>query len=96
MQMPSITEREIFALFRKIVKEEGTTILMAAHDPLVNEYVDGVLQLSDGHSSRGDLTPRHCSFAQFRGLVTGIREAARSSGTAMYAPFGSRISSRAI
>ena len=42
------TAREIFTLFREIVKAEGATILMAAHDPLVDEYVDGVLQLSDG------------------------------------------------
>ena len=42
------TAREIFALFREIVRQEGATILMAAHDPLVDEYVDEVLQLSDG------------------------------------------------
>lgn len=42
------TAREIFTLFREIVKKEGATILIAAHDPLVDEYVDGVLQLSDG------------------------------------------------
>ena len=42
------TAREIFALFREIVEGEGATILMAAHDPLVDEYVDEVLQLSDG------------------------------------------------
>jgi len=33
---------------REIVENEGATILMAAHDPLVDEYVDRVLQLSDG------------------------------------------------
>jgi putative ABC transport system ATP-binding protein len=37
------TAREIFTLFREIVDGEGATILMAAHDPLVDEYVDGVL-----------------------------------------------------
>ncbi len=42
------TAREIFTLFREIVEREGATILLAAHDPLVDEYVDGVLQLSDG------------------------------------------------
>ena len=42
------TAREIFTLFREIVEKEGATILMAAHDPLVDEYVDEVLQLSDG------------------------------------------------
>ena len=47
-KLDTTTAREIFALFREIVEEEGATILMAAHDPLVDEYVDGVLQLSDG------------------------------------------------
>lgn len=42
------TAREIFTLFREIVEKEGATILMAAHDPLVDEYVEEVLQLSDG------------------------------------------------
>jgi len=48
------TAREIFSLFREIVKEEGATILMAAHDPLVDEYVDEVLQLSDGQITERD------------------------------------------
>ncbi len=47
-KLDTSTAREIFTLFREIVKAEGATILMAAHDPLVDEYVDGVLQLSDG------------------------------------------------
>jgi ABC-type lipoprotein export system ATPase subunit len=42
------TARETFTLFREIVDGESATILMAAHDPLVDEYVDGMLQLSDG------------------------------------------------
>jgi putative ABC transport system ATP-binding protein len=42
------TAREIFTLVRDIVEGEGATILIAAHDPLVDEYVDEVLQLSDG------------------------------------------------
>jgi putative ABC transport system ATP-binding protein len=47
-KLDTSTAREIFTLFREIVEKEGATILMAAHDPLVDEYVDGVLQLSDG------------------------------------------------
>ena len=47
-KLDTTTAREIFTLFREIVEGEGATILMAAHDPLVDEYVDGVLQLSDG------------------------------------------------
>jgi putative ABC transport system ATP-binding protein len=42
------TAREIFTLFREIVEQEGVTVLMAAHDPLVDEYVDAILQLQDG------------------------------------------------
>jgi putative ABC transport system ATP-binding protein len=47
-KLDTTTAREIFTLFREIVKEEGATILMAGHDPLVDEYVDEVLQLFDG------------------------------------------------
>jgi putative ABC transport system ATP-binding protein len=52
------TAREIFTLFREIVEGEGATILMAAHDPLVDEYVDGVLQLSDGQIVGQENHPR--------------------------------------
>jgi putative ABC transport system ATP-binding protein len=52
------TAREIFSLFREIVAGEGATILMAAHDPLVDEYVDGVLQLSDGQIIEPETQPR--------------------------------------
>jgi ABC-type lipoprotein export system ATPase subunit len=47
-KLDTSTAREIFSLFRELVEQEGVTILMAAHDPLVNDYVDEVMQLSDG------------------------------------------------
>jgi ABC-type lipoprotein export system ATPase subunit len=47
-KLDTATAREIFELFRQIVKDEHVTVLMAAHDPLVDEYVDCVLQLQDG------------------------------------------------
>jgi len=47
-ELDSVTARDILALFRHIVKEEHVTILMASHDPLVDEYVDYILQLRDG------------------------------------------------
>ncbi len=47
-KLDTATAREIFTLFREIVVDEGVTALMAAHDPLVDEYVDQVLQLQDG------------------------------------------------
>jgi len=48
-KLDTATARDIFGLFRKIVVEEGVTVLMAAHDPLVDEYADRVLRLKDGN-----------------------------------------------
>jgi ABC-type lipoprotein export system ATPase subunit len=47
-KLDTATAREIFSLFREIVEEQDVTVVMAAHDPLVDEYVDGALQLQDG------------------------------------------------
>lgn len=47
-KLDTATAREIFMLFRQIVEAEEVTVLMAAHDPLVDEYVDQILQLQDG------------------------------------------------
>lgn len=47
-KLDTTTAREIFTLFREIVEDEHVTVLLAAHDPLVDEYVDRVLQLQDG------------------------------------------------
>jgi putative ABC transport system ATP-binding protein len=47
-KLDTATAREIFTLFRQIVEDEHVTVLMAAHDPLVDEYVDHILQLQDG------------------------------------------------
>ena len=47
-KLDTATAREIFNLFREIVEAEDVTVLMAAHDPLVDQYVDRVLQLQDG------------------------------------------------
>ena len=47
-KLDTATAREIFTLFREIVEDEDVTVLMAAHDPLVDEYADRVMQLQDG------------------------------------------------
>lgn len=47
-ELDSGTAREILALFARIVSEEHVTILMASHDPLVDDYVDTIIQLKDG------------------------------------------------
>lgn len=47
-ELDSETAREILGLFQRIAKEEHITMLMASHDPLVDDYVDTILQLKDG------------------------------------------------
>ncbi len=47
-ELDSQTAREILGLFKRIVEEENITIIMASHDPLVDDYVDKILQLRDG------------------------------------------------
>jgi putative ABC transport system ATP-binding protein len=47
-ELDSETARDILGLFRDIVYEENITMLMASHDPLVDDYVDTILQLKDG------------------------------------------------
>ena len=42
------TAREVLTLFRTIVRERGSTLLMATHDTLTEEYVDRTIYLSDG------------------------------------------------
>ncbi len=47
-ELDSETAREILGLFQSIVYEENITMLMASHDPLVDDYVDTILLLKDG------------------------------------------------
>ena len=47
-ELDSGTAREILDLFRRIVREERVTMLLASHDPLVDSFVDDVLQMKDG------------------------------------------------
>ncbi len=47
-ELDSTTAREILQLFRNIVDEEHVTLLIASHDPIVDNYVDKALQLKDG------------------------------------------------
>ena len=55
-ELDSETTEEILALFSSIVREEGMTIILATHDPLVDEYADEILYLSDGRISGDDHT----------------------------------------
>jgi putative ABC transport system ATP-binding protein len=47
-ELDSNTAREILKLFRQIVDTERITLLMSSHDPLVDSYVDEIVQLKDG------------------------------------------------
>ncbi len=47
-ELDSTTARDILTLFREIVEREGLTMLMSSHDPLVDGYVDEILQMKDG------------------------------------------------
>jgi putative ABC transport system ATP-binding protein len=47
-ELDSTTSREILSLFQRIVQSEHVTLLMSSHDPLVDGYVDEIVQLKDG------------------------------------------------
>lgn len=47
-ELDSATGRQIMALFRYIVVQEGITLIMATHDPVVEQYAHIVVDLSDG------------------------------------------------
>jgi len=47
-ELDSTTGRQIMALFRHIVVQEGITLVMATHDPVVEEYAHVVYELGDG------------------------------------------------
>ena len=47
-ELDSTTGRDILMLFRRIVDEDKVTLLMASHDPMVDSYVDEIMQLNDG------------------------------------------------
>ncbi len=50
-ELDSATARQIYALFRHIVDKEGVTLIMATHDPVVEEYANLVFDLEDGRVS---------------------------------------------
>jgi len=46
--LDSKTAHSVLALFRTIVRDRNVTMLMATHDTLADDYVDRVVNLSDG------------------------------------------------
>lgn len=51
-ELDSVTGLQIMMLFRRIVQEQGVTIIMATHDPTISEIADETLIMSDGCMSR--------------------------------------------
>jgi ABC-type lipoprotein export system ATPase subunit len=47
-ELDSTTAKQIYALFRYIVEKEGITIIMATHDPVIEEYAHIIYELEDG------------------------------------------------
>jgi ABC-type lipoprotein export system ATPase subunit len=47
-ELDTRTSRQIFHLFQSLVRQEGYTILIASHDPLVDEIADVIYELQDG------------------------------------------------
>jgi len=47
-ELDSVTGRQILELFRQIVDSEGVTLVMATHDPTVQDYADIIYELVDG------------------------------------------------
>jgi putative ABC transport system ATP-binding protein len=47
-QLDSHTGRDIMALIRSIIRTDGTTAIVATHDPALIDLADRVLELRDG------------------------------------------------
>ena len=46
--LDSGTAREILGIFRRIVDDEKVTVFISSHDPMVEEFVERILNLKDG------------------------------------------------
>lgn len=42
------TGREIMKIFSELNKNQGTTIIVSSHDPMVKDYCSSSLRLNDG------------------------------------------------
>jgi ABC-type lipoprotein export system ATPase subunit len=52
-ELDSETAREVFSLFARLVAQEGVTMVVASHDPLVEQYATMKVYLSDGRAKEG-------------------------------------------
>jgi putative ABC transport system ATP-binding protein len=47
-ELDSVTGRDVMELFKNITRDEGVTVVMTSHDPVVQEYVDYTYRMADG------------------------------------------------
>lgn len=52
-ELDSAMSREIFALLQRLTIEQRVTVIVASHDPLVNEYATWSVRLQDGRIKSG-------------------------------------------
>jgi ABC-type lipoprotein export system ATPase subunit len=51
-ELDSVTGLQVLKLFRKIVVEHGVTVIIATHDPTINEIAHVTYQITDGKLER--------------------------------------------
>ncbi len=47
-ELDTTTTHQILSLFQHLVKKEGITVLLATHDPIIDEYADIIFTIEDG------------------------------------------------
>jgi putative ABC transport system ATP-binding protein len=47
-ELDTVTGVHIVAIFRRLIEEEGITVVMTTHDPAMQELADHVIELEDG------------------------------------------------
>ncbi len=52
-ELDSDTTHQVLAVLQSFVREQDTSILLSSHDPIVDEYADRVITLSDGQIANG-------------------------------------------
>ncbi|MYD09796.1 MAG: ABC transporter ATP-binding protein [Chloroflexi bacterium] len=50
-ELDSETTHQVLSVLQSFVRAQGTSILLSSHDPIVDEYADRVITLSDGRIS---------------------------------------------
>jgi len=52
-ELDSETTHQVLAVLQSFVRAQGTSVLLSSHDPIVDDYADRIITLSDGQISNG-------------------------------------------